>query len=113
MSIYNSDICRSVNLYYVRDIKYEGIPGYRYETKEDYLNELGPEYSNQCFCVNKEKNSMAKKNGCLYAGALDLSKCLGEVFLLLNIYLTNFLFVLAWLELSRRMLGLSYFGYIV
>lgn len=79
VNIYNSDICRSVNLYYIRDTKYEGIPGFRYEIKEDYLNELGPEYSNECFCVNKIKNIIAKKNGCLFAGALDLSTCLGEL----------------------------------
>lgn len=81
LTIYNSDICRSVNLYYVRDAKYEGIPGYRYETKDDYLNEMGPEYSNECFCVNKIRNIIAKKNGCLLNGALDLSTCLGEFFL--------------------------------
>lgn len=80
LTIYNSDICRSVNLYYIRDAKYEGIPGYRYETKDDYLNEMGPEFSNECFCVNKIRNIIAKKNGCLYHGALDLSTCLGEFF---------------------------------
>lgn len=61
------------------DIQYQGIPGYRYSIGENFINDIGPEHDNECFCVDKLANVIKRKNGCLYAGALDLTTCLGEL----------------------------------
>jgi len=78
MYIFSADICRSVELFYQTDIQYQGIPGYRYSIGENFINDIGPEHDNECFCVDKLANVIKRKNGCLYAGALDLTTCLGE-----------------------------------
>ncbi|XP_034136791.1 sensory neuron membrane protein 2 isoform X4 [Drosophila guanche] len=76
MYIFSADICRSVQLFYQTEIQYEGIPGYRYSIGENFINDIGPEHDNECFCVDKLANVIKRKNGCLYAGALDLTTCL-------------------------------------
>lgn len=76
MYIFSADICRSVQLFYQTDIQYQGIPGYRYSIGENFINDIGPEHDNECFCVDKLANVIKRKNGCLYAGALDLTTCL-------------------------------------
>ncbi|XP_036672331.1 sensory neuron membrane protein 2 isoform X2 [Drosophila suzukii] len=76
MYIFSADICRSVELFYQTDIQYQGIPGYRYSIGENFINDIGPEHDNECFCVDKLANVIKRKNGCLYAGALDLTTCL-------------------------------------
>ncbi|XP_052846716.1 sensory neuron membrane protein 2 isoform X1 [Drosophila gunungcola] len=76
MYIFSADICRSVQLFYQADIQYQGIPGYRYSIGENFINDIGPEHDNECFCVDKLANVIKRKNGCLYAGALDLTTCL-------------------------------------
>ena len=78
MFIFSADICRSVELFYQNDIQYQGIPGFRYSIGENFVNDIGPEHDNSCFCVDKLANVIKRKNGCLYAGALDLTTCLGE-----------------------------------
>ena len=32
----------------------------------------------ECFCTDTIVGSIKQENGCLYPGAMDLSKCLGE-----------------------------------
>ncbi|XP_054733548.1 sensory neuron membrane protein 2 isoform X3 [Anastrepha obliqua] len=76
MYIFSADICRSVELFYQSDIQYQGIPGFRYSIGENFINDIGPEHDNECFCVDKLANVIKRKNGCLYAGALDLTTCL-------------------------------------
>ncbi|KAH8366171.1 hypothetical protein KR093_009962 [Drosophila rubida] len=76
MYIFSADICRSVQLFYQSDIQYQGIPGFRYSIGENFINDIGPEHDNECFCVDKLANVIKRKNGCLYAGALDLTTCL-------------------------------------
>ncbi|XP_068142736.1 LOW QUALITY PROTEIN: sensory neuron membrane protein 2 [Drosophila tropicalis] len=76
MYIFSADICRSVQLFYQSDIQYQGIPGFRYSIGENFINDIGPEHDNECFCVDKLTNVIKRKNGCLYAGALDLTTCL-------------------------------------
>ncbi|XP_037813023.1 sensory neuron membrane protein 2 [Lucilia sericata] len=76
MYIFSADICRSVQLFYQKEIMYKGIPGYRYSIGENFVNDIGPEHDNECFCVDKLTNIIKRKNGCLYAGALDLTTCL-------------------------------------
>lgn len=78
MYIFSSDICRSVQLFFQSEVQYHGIPGYRYSIGENFINDIGPEYDNDCFCVDKLTNVIKRRNGCLYAGALDLTTCLGE-----------------------------------
>ncbi|XP_055846378.1 sensory neuron membrane protein 2 isoform X1 [Episyrphus balteatus] len=76
MYIFSADICRSVELFYQGDVVYKGIPGFRYSIGDNFLNDIGPEFSNECFCVDKLTNVIKQKNGCLYSGAMDLSTCL-------------------------------------
>ncbi|CAO1333390.1 unnamed protein product [Diamesa hyperborea] len=74
--IFSSDICRSVQLFYDGETKFNGIPGYHYVTKQNFLNEIGPEYATDCFCVDKIKGALGREDGCLYSGALDLTDCI-------------------------------------
>lgn len=71
-------IFRSVQLFYDGETKFNGIPGYHYVTKPNFLNEIGPEYATDCFCVDKIKGALGREDGCLYSGALDLTDCIGE-----------------------------------
>ncbi|XP_053689569.1 sensory neuron membrane protein 2 isoform X2 [Sabethes cyaneus] len=75
MTIFSSDICRTVDIKYVEPSSYEGIPSLRYITDTNFLNEIGPEYGNDCYCVNRIPKALVKSNGCLFKGALDLSTC--------------------------------------
>uniref|UniRef100_A0A1Q3FQQ9 Sensory neuron membrane protein 2 n=1 Tax=Culex tarsalis TaxID=7177 RepID=A0A1Q3FQQ9_CULTA len=75
MTIFSSDICRTVDIKYVGSSSYEGIPAARYVTDDNFLNKIGPEYNNDCYCVNRIPKAIVKANGCLYEGALDLSTC--------------------------------------
>ena len=68
---------RSVQLFYQDQTEYKGIPGYRYETRENFLTDIGPCYGNECFCIDKISGALKEDNGCLYSGALDLTECLG------------------------------------
>ncbi|XP_070499103.1 sensory neuron membrane protein 2 isoform X1 [Chironomus tepperi] len=74
--IYSSDICRSVQLFFQNETEYKGIPGYRYETRENFLTDIGPCYGNDCFCIDKISGALKEDNGCLYSGAIDLTECL-------------------------------------
>ncbi|XP_013112608.1 sensory neuron membrane protein 2 isoform X3 [Stomoxys calcitrans] len=76
MYIFSADICRSVQLFYQKEVKYKGIPGFRYSIGENFINDIGPEHDNDCFCVDKLTNVIKRKNGCLYTGAMDLTNCL-------------------------------------
>ncbi|XP_055621367.1 sensory neuron membrane protein 2 isoform X2 [Toxorhynchites rutilus septentrionalis] len=76
MTIFSSDICRTVDIKYVGPSSYEGITAMRYETDNNFLHEIGPEYGNQCYCINQIPKAIVKSNGCLHRGALDLSACL-------------------------------------
>uniref|UniRef100_A0A8D8NYF0 Sensory neuron membrane protein 2 n=4 Tax=Culex pipiens TaxID=7175 RepID=A0A8D8NYF0_CULPI len=75
MTIFSSDICRTVDIKYVGSSSYEGIPAARYVTDDNFLNKIGPEHNNDCYCVNRIPKAIVKANGCLYEGALDLSTC--------------------------------------
>ncbi|XP_055380715.1 sensory neuron membrane protein 2 [Condylostylus longicornis] len=76
MYIFSSDICRSVQLFYEQNVMYSGIPGFRYSIGANFVNDIGPEYSNECFCIDKLPNLFKRSNGCLYSGALDLTHCM-------------------------------------
>uniref|UniRef100_A0A182S8A7 Sensory neuron membrane protein 2 n=1 Tax=Anopheles maculatus TaxID=74869 RepID=A0A182S8A7_9DIPT len=79
MTIFSTDICRTVDIKLTGASSYEGIPALRYEIDGNFLHEIGPEYGNECYCVNKIPKSIVKSNGCLYKGALDLSNCFGKL----------------------------------
>uniref|UniRef100_A0AAG5D386 Sensory neuron membrane protein 2 n=1 Tax=Anopheles atroparvus TaxID=41427 RepID=A0AAG5D386_ANOAO len=82
MTIFSTDICRTVDIKLTGSSSYEGIPALHYEIDGNFLHDIGPEYGNECYCVNKIPKSIVKSNGCLYRGALDLSNCFGEYKLL-------------------------------
>lgn len=68
---------RSVQLFFEKKTTYEGIPGFRYKVGDNFLNNIGSCYGNDCFCINKINGSLRDESGCLYSGALDLTDCLG------------------------------------
>lgn len=68
----------SVRIYYKEKVNFNGISAYRFETRNDFLHDVGPEYGNECFCIDKIPNVPSRPNGCLYSGAIDLSNCQGE-----------------------------------
>lgn len=82
MFTYSTDICRSVEIHYKRETTYEGIAGYTYEAGLDFLNQIGPEFNNECYCINKNQFAIKQDNGCLYPGALDLSSCVHSLIVL-------------------------------
>ncbi|GAB0090239.1 uncharacterized protein DMENIID0001_049410 [Sergentomyia squamirostris] len=73
--IFNTDICRTVQLEYDGEGEYEGIRGFKYAASPYFLDQIGPEYNNSCFCVNQIPGGIVQENGCLYPGAFDLSPC--------------------------------------
>ncbi|XP_026763039.2 sensory neuron membrane protein 2 [Galleria mellonella] len=74
----NPDICRSIRLNYVRDMEYEGVPGYRFTTDESmYADDYG------CYCLNVTKG-ITRQNGCLLKGACELFTCVGAYLVLSN-----------------------------
>lgn len=78
MLIYN-DCYRSVRVYYKEKVTYEGIPAFRFQTRDDFIQNIGSEYGNSCFCVDRISNVPGRPNGCLYKGALDLTTCQGKI----------------------------------
>lgn len=75
MFTYSTDICRFVEIHYKREATYAGIDGYTYEAGLDFLNQIGPDYDNECYCINANAFAIKQDNGCLYPGALDMSTC--------------------------------------
>lgn len=69
----------TVKIYYKEEVTFEGIPAYRFETRDDFLRDIGPEYGNECFCLDRIEHIPSRPNGCLYRGALDLSSCQGKL----------------------------------
>lgn len=70
---------RSVQLFYDDKSNYQGIPGYRYKTGRNFLNEIGSQYKTECYCINRIYEGIVKPDGCLYEGAMDLTTCLGKL----------------------------------
>ncbi|XP_059059710.1 sensory neuron membrane protein 2 [Achroia grisella] len=72
----NPDICRSIRLDFVREMEYEGVPGYRYTVDESmYADDYG------CFCLNITQG-ITRENGCLLKGACELFSCVGAYLVL-------------------------------
>lgn len=80
---------RSTELRFESESDYKGIPALRYKVSDTFLQHIGPEYGTECFCSNSIPHAIAKPNGCLYSGALDLMPCLGEFLIQLKIYVTT------------------------
>lgn len=79
LSIYTNDICASVDVHYDGTMEYKTREGYRFTPRDDFLINVGPEYGNGCFCVNNTGHGdFLQASGCLYSGALDLTKCVSE-----------------------------------
>lgn len=77
ITAFSNDICRPVDIYYEGEVEYKSKRGFRYFPRSNFLKNIGPEFGNECYCVNNTYNKdMIQNNGCLYSGALDLTKCL-------------------------------------
>ncbi|RVE53092.1 hypothetical protein evm_002189 [Chilo suppressalis] len=76
--VFNSDICRSVELRYQHDIVHNDIPGVRFAAREWLLNN-----NEGCFCLNITSGINAE-DGCLLNGAMELFSCVGAYMVLSN-----------------------------
>lgn len=72
----------SAKVYFKEKIRFAGIQAYHFETGSDFLENIGPEFGDGCFCIDKIPNIPVQSNGCLYKGAMDLSTCQGKVILM-------------------------------
>lgn len=70
----------SVRIHFKEEVEYEGIPAYRYQTSDDFLRDIGPDYGNECFCLDRIEHIPTQPNGCMHKGAMDLSTCQGKQF---------------------------------
>jgi len=68
--VFTTDLCRSIYLSYDRDIRHEGIRGYRYIVDPYQLGNVSDVPDNYCFCP--------PNGACLHAGAMDLYTCFGS-----------------------------------
>lgn len=76
ISVFSTDICRSMSLKYVEDTEYRGIRGYRFSPGPEVMASAAENGDNYCFCPQAARG-LTKENGCLRRGALDLSGCQG------------------------------------
>lgn len=68
----------SARIYFKEKSDYRGIPTFRFNTREDFVNRIGPEYGTECFCSGNVTNVPSHANGCLLKGAMDLTLCQGD-----------------------------------
>lgn len=80
-----------MNIYYKDKVEYNGIPAYRYQVGDDFLRDVGPEYGNECFCLDRIEHVPAQPNGCLHKGAMDLSTCQGMCMYTIYVFYTVYL----------------------
>ncbi|XP_031785402.1 sensory neuron membrane protein 2 isoform X2 [Nasonia vitripennis] len=74
VNVFQSDICRTVNLHYNDETEYKNIKGLRFVVEKDMLMS-GANYSaNKCYCL-KETKGINGEDGCLLDGALELYRC--------------------------------------
>ncbi|OXU27338.1 hypothetical protein TSAR_000062 [Trichomalopsis sarcophagae] len=74
VNVFQSDICRTVNLHYNDETEYKNIKGLRFVVEKDMLLS-GANYSaNKCYCL-KETKGINGEDGCLLDGALELYRC--------------------------------------
>lgn len=72
----------SARVYFKKKVRFSGIEAYHFETESDFLEKIGPEFGDGCFCIDRIPNIPVQPNGCLYKGAMDLSTCQGKAILL-------------------------------
>lgn len=75
-----------MRIFFTQEVEYNGIPAYRFQVGDDFLRDVGPEYGNECFCLDRIEHVPTQPNGCLHKGAMDLSACQG-------LYITKFVFL--------------------
>lgn len=76
ISVFSTDICRSMALKYVQDTSFQGIDGYRFAPNWEVMASPEQNGNNYCFCP-QSASGLTKNNGCLRKGAMDLSGCQG------------------------------------
>ncbi|CAB3401826.1 unnamed protein product [Caenorhabditis bovis] len=78
LSVFVSQLCRSIQLEYVKDVAVAGVPSWRYTAPSDLYDPAIP--ANRDFC-NKHgtpryfDNTTIQIENCLPAGIIDLSRC--------------------------------------
>lgn len=72
LTVFSSDICRTVQLKFEKDSEYKGIDGYQSRLMPDSFNN---DESKECYCTKKTKN-LNGDNICLPNGFVDMFNCL-------------------------------------
>lgn len=76
ITVFSTDICRSMTLQYLEDTSFKGISGYRFAPGPEVMASPVENGNNYCFCP-QVASGLTKENGCLRKGAMDLSGCQG------------------------------------
>ncbi|XP_071055286.1 sensory neuron membrane protein 2-like [Onthophagus taurus] len=85
VDIFRSDICRVVSMKFEDNEEYKGIPGYRYEQKEDTFTNDG---NQSCYCTRNTRD-INGEDTCWPDGFMDLYTCLNTMFIMSNPHFLN------------------------
>lgn len=77
LTVFNSDICRTIHLTYDGPEEYKGVPARRYVADRNVFASVKENADNYCYCPRSVKGLTAF-GGCMKTGLLDLSSCQGE-----------------------------------
>lgn len=77
LELYVPEICRSIYLEYDEEIKYEGIPGYRFRLPDKIFQKPEDNPENKCFCP--EKKGPLEGSGCEHEGIWKIWTCKADV----------------------------------
>ncbi|KAL0280750.1 UNVERIFIED_CONTAM: hypothetical protein PYX00_001958 [Menopon gallinae] len=76
LTVFNGDICRTVNLTYKGPEEYKGVPARRYVAGSNVFASVQENPENYCYCPRSVKG-LTSFGGCMKSGLLDLSSCQG------------------------------------
>uniref|UniRef100_A0A914DWG1 Uncharacterized protein n=1 Tax=Acrobeloides nanus TaxID=290746 RepID=A0A914DWG1_9BILA len=79
LQVYVTDICRSVELTFEKEVTYKGVTAYRFVIGPDAFNMSLPKNRGFCNANGKQIFEQNEDNECLPPGLLDISRCqIGE-----------------------------------
>jgi scavenger receptor class B, member 1 len=75
LQVYVTDICRSVELTFEKEVNYKGVNAYRFVIGPDAFNTSLPKNRGFCNANGKQIFEQNEDNECLPPGLLDISRC--------------------------------------
>lgn len=74
LRIFSPDMCRSIYMTYLEDVEVLGVPGYRFITPKDVLEDPRVNAENICYCKRKDPDEESLDD-CSKAGVFYLAPC--------------------------------------